>query len=260
MGTRHLTAVICDGEFRIAQYGQWDGYPDGAGVDICKFIVENHTALPAFRDAVRRKCRFIDDAEVERIALQFGRSIDGGGSIVMTLDESERYEAEYPSLHRNTGSNILAIVLRSNQPEVPLRDGRDFATDSLFCEWAYVLDLDRSVLEIYCGFNTTKVPPGQRWSTVDENSKPKGWAPKYKGDKYHYPVRLAAVFHFDTIPTPETFVKVCERGAENVTASRAATDQLRKFMHDTGTPIGIATTDAGVASVWSLATCNVKKS
>lgn len=28
MGTRHLTAVVIDGDYKVAQYGQWDGYPE----------------------------------------------------------------------------------------------------------------------------------------------------------------------------------------------------------------------------------------
>lgn len=31
MGTRNLTCVVLDGEFKVAQYGQWDGYPEGSG-------------------------------------------------------------------------------------------------------------------------------------------------------------------------------------------------------------------------------------
>ena len=27
MGTRNLTCVFKDGEYKVAQYGQWDGYP-----------------------------------------------------------------------------------------------------------------------------------------------------------------------------------------------------------------------------------------
>ena len=33
-------------------------------------------------------------------------------------------------------------------------DNLDFAQDSLFCEWAYVVDLDAGVLEVYKGFQT----------------------------------------------------------------------------------------------------------
>ena len=38
MGTRFLTAVFADGQYRVAQYGQWDGYPEGAGVNILHFL------------------------------------------------------------------------------------------------------------------------------------------------------------------------------------------------------------------------------
>jgi len=38
MGTRNLTMVISDGKTKIAQYGQWDGYPSGQGADILAFL------------------------------------------------------------------------------------------------------------------------------------------------------------------------------------------------------------------------------
>ena len=34
MGTRHLICAISDDEYRIAQYGQWDEYPEGQGAAI----------------------------------------------------------------------------------------------------------------------------------------------------------------------------------------------------------------------------------
>lgn len=34
MGTRHLIKVKYKGEIKVSQYGQWDGYPDGQGLDI----------------------------------------------------------------------------------------------------------------------------------------------------------------------------------------------------------------------------------
>lgn len=38
MGTRNLTFVIDkEGQVKVAQYGQWDGYPSGQGATILEF-------------------------------------------------------------------------------------------------------------------------------------------------------------------------------------------------------------------------------
>lgn len=39
MGTRNLTMVISqEGEKKVAQYGQWDGYPSGVGASVLAFL------------------------------------------------------------------------------------------------------------------------------------------------------------------------------------------------------------------------------
>ena len=38
MGTRNITRVISNGDLKVCQYCQWDGYPTGAGQDIIDFI------------------------------------------------------------------------------------------------------------------------------------------------------------------------------------------------------------------------------
>ena len=40
MGTRNLVAVQIDGQYKIAQYGQWDGYPSGKGLEVLEFLRE----------------------------------------------------------------------------------------------------------------------------------------------------------------------------------------------------------------------------
>lgn len=38
MGTRNITRVISEGQLKVCQYCQWDGYPTGAGKEIVDFI------------------------------------------------------------------------------------------------------------------------------------------------------------------------------------------------------------------------------
>ena len=58
MGTRHMIAVVSDDKYRVAQYGQWDGYPSGQGVGVLGFLTNgNLEALK--RNAL--KCSFISN-------------------------------------------------------------------------------------------------------------------------------------------------------------------------------------------------------
>ena len=38
MGTRNITRVICDGDVKVNQYCQWDGYPTGRGEEVMLFM------------------------------------------------------------------------------------------------------------------------------------------------------------------------------------------------------------------------------
>lgn len=40
MGTRSLICVFKDGEYKVAQYSQWDGYPEGHGIGVLKFLTK----------------------------------------------------------------------------------------------------------------------------------------------------------------------------------------------------------------------------
>jgi len=51
MGTRHLIVVVNKEEYKVAQYGQWDGYPSGQGVTIADFI-DKSMDINKFREAL----------------------------------------------------------------------------------------------------------------------------------------------------------------------------------------------------------------
>ena len=52
MGTRNLTMVYLNGEYKVAQYGQWDGYPEATGCLILKFLTG--VKLDYFKKAIEK--------------------------------------------------------------------------------------------------------------------------------------------------------------------------------------------------------------
>ncbi|KAK4099747.1 hypothetical protein N658DRAFT_525199 [Parathielavia hyrcaniae] len=128
MGTRHLICVFWKGKWVLAQYGQFDGYPEGQGVKVFKF-------------------------------LSVARNIDNFKAGL----EHHIYEPNQEELNAIWAECILGIIARASQPQedadsaelkpkkVPVNLQLTFANHTLFCEWAYVIDLDKEVLEVYGG-------------------------------------------------------------------------------------------------------------
>jgi hypothetical protein len=156
MGTRHLIAVQKNNEYKVAQYGQWDGYLSGQGNSILNFFNQND--LEEFRTKVDN-CFF---GTQEQINEAYAPYTNGDGW--MTMEQSNAFKkSEFAHLSRDTGSDILDVILKSNGP-LMLIDQIDFAKDSLFCEYAYVIDLDENILEVYQGFNQEPLPEGARFT------------------------------------------------------------------------------------------------
>lgn len=165
MGTRHLTCVVKDNEFRVAQYGQWDGYPSGQGVNIVTFIKEVLIDDDIKRRAFEKHldlCVEIGEEEMdERLELRGIKTENGW----MDMHQAEIYKVEFPHMSRDIGSDILWNVLgeptlfqgeyrpKMHNGKIEIHLMPEFAFDGLFCEYAYVVDLDRDELFVYSGFN-----------------------------------------------------------------------------------------------------------
>lgn len=138
MGTRHLVSVVSKGQTKIAQYGQWDGYPTATGVDIQDFL--DGANLDAFRSRVD-SLEWWDDNDVRTIWEQAGAK-DGW----VSLEDADKVKARYPELSRDTGSEILWLVLSRKVTKVV--DDSSFADDDVFCEYHYLLNLDDNTISL----------------------------------------------------------------------------------------------------------------
>lgn len=190
MGTRNLTLVQYENKYKIAQYGQWDGYPSGQGLTILNFL--KSADLDIFKQKLNN-VRFHteeDDAEINSFLKSIGVK-DGW----MNLDQSAQYTKIYPHLSRDVAAKILEIVYNSEK-QLSLTDSSDFANDSLFCEWAYVIDLDDDKLEVYEGFNKNPLSDKDRFYQ--------------KGGKYekYYPIKLKVVFDLNNLPSEKEFLDI----------------------------------------------------
>lgn len=187
MGTRNLTIVFIDGEYRVAQYGQWDGYPEGAGVNILRFL----------RDEM--------DEFLFRTMLSRFNFVNGNHDITNRIDKAfENGIGSYcfPEFSRDTGCDILPMIQNGTATTRYLGNRIDFAADSMFCEWAYVIDFDRRTFEVYMGFNRTPLNESDRFFFLRKYEDPD----EYSGGRYHG-VKLAKEFSLDDLPDDNTFIE-----------------------------------------------------
>jgi len=197
MGTRNLTCVIKGGDFRIAQYGQWDGYPEAAGRDILEFL-----NTPGNIDKLRSRVdevTFVSDEELDRRMQALGI----GDSIVCGSEQEKLYKEKFRWVDRDLGRKVLNALVATTGP-VDLMDSRTFAQDSLFCEWAYVVDLDRNVLEVYKGFNHDASADAGVFARLQAKEL------KHNTEDPYYAVVLAKSYSFDNLPTAQVMKEECD--------------------------------------------------
>ena len=117
-------------------------------------------------------------------------------SDMVSWDVSEKFKEKFPWLHRDCGATILKMIQDSDNG-LQVQDNLEFACDSLFCEWAYVVDLDKNTFEVYKGFNKEPLQEGERFAFLND---------KCKGEEF-YPVKFVKSYSLDSLPTDDEFVK-----------------------------------------------------
>lgn len=103
-----------------------------------------------------------------------------------------------------------------------VEDSSAFPLDSLFCEWAYMIDFDASVFEVYQGFQKS-LPTKGRWAgrpTAEEDAETYklhlAWCKENNRDPWqpevseYKAVQLIASWPLDALPDDLEFLATCE--------------------------------------------------
>jgi hypothetical protein len=173
MSTRGIIGFVIDGDEKLT-YNHSDSYPSWLGVQTLKWLRDANLADVY---AKARALRMVDDAP----------------GVNPNSDQS--YYWKLRDLQGDWQATLDAGLMHAG--------GSDFALDSLFCEWGYVIDLDRPSLEVYRGFQRAPHTDGR---FADRN--PEG-EPSVSGSTY-YPVRLVARWGLEELPTEDEFLAVLE--------------------------------------------------
>lgn len=163
MGTRNLTIIRKDGENKVAQYGQWDGYPSYSG----KVIID---ALNR-KDALALLNKSVDNTSwaTEEDIRDAWESVGANPeSQFVSYDTGQEFEAKYPTFGRDMGAEIVGYMV--DHPEgVKVEDASSFS-DDYACEWVYVIDLDKDIVEAYGRYFDTEETISPESGVISENS------------------------------------------------------------------------------------------
>ena len=161
MGTRGLYGFRKNGIDKLT-YNHWGSYPEGLGKDIVQFCKE--TSLEEMNKIFDRIILVKKDSrpstqQIKECIKYFNEDVSTGSIY------------DWYCLLRETQGNL-------NVYKNGLRymiDNADFIKDSLFCEYAYIINLDTNSLEFWKGFQNNS-NPNNRYG-MERNAD-------YKGDYY----------------------------------------------------------------------------
>ena len=139
MGTRNTTMVIDkQGEIKVAQYGQWDGYPSGQGATILKFL-KAKTRRTKLENKLKRVV-LVD--EKDEFIVNYNHRIDTNSR----TPEDEKWFNSF--ITRDIGGEILENIANSKEKAINLIDRGDKETDQ-WVQWVYKVDFKENKLFVH---------------------------------------------------------------------------------------------------------------
>jgi hypothetical protein len=146
MGTRGLMGFATDGVLRAA-YNHFDSYPEGLGAQVFEWASDADLEYAKAKVLALEVINEMDEPTPEQVKVLEERGFK---------PQQVSSGTDFYSWLRDCQGNPAATLGSGFIP-----DSVSFAKDSLFCEWAYVVDLDARTLEVYKGFQTTAHTEGR---------------------------------------------------------------------------------------------------
>lgn len=188
MGTRGFVGFVSEGRETLV-YNQYDSYPSGLGVDTLEFC-RKHTQADDWKFIKEEVDILVHiDSNVPPTADQIAKL-----EKYADLNVSERTLSDWYCLLRKTQGE-LDLILESGHVESDV----NFALDSLYCEWGYLINLDENLFEVYEGYQRQPHTQG-RFS--QRNNLGLGYT---RTDGDYYPVRLVAQYPLSDLPSAADF-------------------------------------------------------
>jgi len=187
MGTRNLTVIQLDSEYKVAQYCQWDGYPSDKGIGILEILREGDINL--IKENVS-KLKSIPEEKLQSIQEQFNNDPD--------------FFESYPHLSWDCGGPEILRMIEENKISECFLNLR-FAKESIWCEWCYVIDFDKKTFEVYKGFNKKRLDKSDRFYSEDVSFE----------SEYH-PVKLLISFDLYNLPSDDLFMQSIEKRLDDL--------------------------------------------
>lgn len=142
MGTRGAVGFKYDGK-RLLAYNHFDSYPEELGVSMLAYAADSCTE-PAQQVAVKQRLDQLVQVQ------------EGEAPTDEQIEQLKRAGIEGPE-RVSSGMDWYAWLRDlQGQPDEYMRVGfwpenNDFLEDGLFCEWAYIVNIDDGVLEVHRG-------------------------------------------------------------------------------------------------------------
>lgn len=148
MGTRGAIGFRIDGQDKVT-YNHFDSYPNGLG---CTVIETVRTWGDDDLGGAARRVIMVD-ADSKPSPLEMSRYFPLANLGVSTGSVTEWY-----CLLREIQGELAPYIDGTVDHMI---DSRGFLGDSLFCEWAYIVNMDERTVEVYQGFNKNPQAPGR---------------------------------------------------------------------------------------------------